>query len=187
MRVTTRAGKTAEAAIKQIAFQELQVEKVRIEEWKQNVMQDVVRELQAMKQTQEEAMEVQRRGFQMELEKLREELQRVESQSMMLENKMKFLKTQKQAPAQRLAQNPLVVETAPGQSSAKPTEDKKVTNPSQKSYAQIAASSSAKNAMDNSWTEVTNSSRKKKGNSSNPPKLELEKRRVIFRREPVSP
>lgn len=31
-RVTTRAGKTAEAAIKQIASQELQVEKVRIEE-----------------------------------------------------------------------------------------------------------------------------------------------------------
>ena len=96
-RVTTRAGKIAEAAIKQIASQELQVEEVRIEEWKQNVMQDVVRELQAMKQTQEEAMEVQRRGFQMELEKVRGELQRVESRSMMLENEMKSLKTQKQA------------------------------------------------------------------------------------------
>lgn len=56
-------------------------------------MQDVVRELQTMKQTQEEAMEVQRRGFQMELEKVREELQRVKSRSMMLENEMKSLKT----------------------------------------------------------------------------------------------
>lgn len=56
--MTIRAGKTAEAAIKQIASQELQVEKVRIEEWKKNVMQDVLRELQAMKQTQGEGMEV---------------------------------------------------------------------------------------------------------------------------------
>ena len=33
-RVTTRAGKTAEAAIKQIAAQELQAEKGRMQEWK---------------------------------------------------------------------------------------------------------------------------------------------------------
>ena len=79
-RATTRAGgKTAKAAIKQIVSQELQAEKVRIEEWKQNVMQDVMRELQAMKQTQGEAMEAQRLGFQMELEKVREELQQVKS------------------------------------------------------------------------------------------------------------
>ncbi len=41
-RVTTRAGRTAEAAIKQIASQELQVEKVRIKEWKKKVMEDVL-------------------------------------------------------------------------------------------------------------------------------------------------
>lgn len=58
--MTTKAGRTAEAAIKQKASQELQVEKVRIKEWKRNVMEDVLRELQVMKQTQEEAMVVQR-------------------------------------------------------------------------------------------------------------------------------
>lgn len=57
-RVTTRAGRTAETTIKQIASQELQAEKVRIEEWKKNVMEDVIRELQIMKQMEEEAMEV---------------------------------------------------------------------------------------------------------------------------------
>lgn len=113
-RATTRAGgKTAEAALKQIASQELQAEKARIEEWKQNVMQDVMRELQAMKQTQGEAMEAQRQSFQMELEEVRDELQQVESRSMMLEDKIESLKTQKQAPQQRPAQNTPASEKTP--------------------------------------------------------------------------
>lgn len=77
--MTVWTGKTAEATIKQIASQELQVEKVRIEKWKKNVMQDVLRELQAMKQTQGE---VQRRGVYIELEKMREELQQVKSHNL---------------------------------------------------------------------------------------------------------
>ena len=117
---------------------------------------------------------------------MREELQPVESQSMMFENEMKSLITQKQAPAQRLAQNPPVVKTVPEQSSAKPTKERKVTNPSQRSYAQIATLSSAKNATERSQTEATNSSRKKKGNSPNPPKLKPKKRRVIFQNELAS-
>ena len=104
--MTTRAGKT----IKQIASQELQVEKVRIEEWKKNVIQDVLRKLQAMKLTQGKAMEVQKRGVQMELEKVREELQQVKSRSVMLEKEIKSLKTQKQTPKQRADQNTPVIE-----------------------------------------------------------------------------
>ena len=61
-------------------------------------MQDVMQELQAMIQTQGEAMEAQRQGFQMELEKVREELQQVMSRPMMLEDEIRSLKTQKQAP-----------------------------------------------------------------------------------------
>ena len=68
--VTTRAGKSAEAVIKQVASQELQGENEKMQEWKENVMQDVVRELQVIKQVQEEAMEVQRQSFQVELEKV---------------------------------------------------------------------------------------------------------------------
>ena len=62
-RATTRAGKSAEAAIKQIAAQELQVEKGRMQEWKQVVMQEVARELQAIRQANEEAIEAQRHSF----------------------------------------------------------------------------------------------------------------------------
>lgn len=44
-RVTTRSGKTVEAPVKQIATQELQVDKARMEEWEQNVMLEVAHEL----------------------------------------------------------------------------------------------------------------------------------------------
>lgn len=71
-RITTRAGKSAEAAIKQLATQELQAEKGRMQEWKENVMQEVVREVQVIKQTQDEAIEAQRLSFQMDLERVRE-------------------------------------------------------------------------------------------------------------------
>ena len=56
-RVATRATKNAEATIKQIAAQELQAEKVRMQEWKQNVMVEVAHELQVMKAAQAEEME----------------------------------------------------------------------------------------------------------------------------------
>ena len=48
-RVATRASKNAEAAIKQLATQELQVEKGKMQEWKKNVMQEVAQELHAIK------------------------------------------------------------------------------------------------------------------------------------------
>ena len=59
-RAATRAGKSAEAAIKQIATQKLQTEKERMREWKQVVMQEVAHELRAIRQAHEEAMEGQR-------------------------------------------------------------------------------------------------------------------------------
>ena len=40
-RVITRVGKTAEAAIKQIAAKELQTDEGRMQEWKQIIIQDV--------------------------------------------------------------------------------------------------------------------------------------------------
>lgn len=47
--MATRASKTAEATLKQVAALELQVEKDRMEEWKENVMQEVAREVQVIK------------------------------------------------------------------------------------------------------------------------------------------
>ena len=56
-RATTRAGKLAEAAIKQIVTQKLQTEKERMREWKQVVIQEVAHELHAIKEAYKEAME----------------------------------------------------------------------------------------------------------------------------------
>ena len=55
--ITTRPGKCAAAAIKQLATQELQAEKRKMQDWKENVMREVAKELQVIRQTQEEAME----------------------------------------------------------------------------------------------------------------------------------
>ena len=79
-RVATRTSNTPEAAIRQIATEELQVEKGRMQEWKHNIMLEVTRELQSIKLSQEEAMETQRQSFQTELESIRERLQLAEKE-----------------------------------------------------------------------------------------------------------
>lgn len=211
-RAATRAGgKTAEAAIKQIASQELQAEKVRIEEWKQNVMQDVMRELQAMKQTKGEAMEAQRQSFQMELKKVREELQQVESRSMMLEDEIRSLKSQKQAPQQRPAQNTPASEKTPDatakrqkvnnskvvdeeeirgsqsreDTSSPPASIHPVGKPraEKQSYASIAMSKPAQNP-EQPWTQVNHGNQKSIGKR---PRSTVESeqlgRRILFSRE----
>ena len=69
MRVMTKSGKSARATIKQIVTQKFQAEKERMQKWKQFVIQEVVRELYATKKAHKEAIEAQRYGFQVELEK----------------------------------------------------------------------------------------------------------------------
>lgn len=149
MRQETRATtKSAEAAIKQIATQKFQAEKERMREWKQVVMQEVARELHAIRKAHEEAMEAmeaRKYGFQIELEKVKEELHRVESRSTTLEYEMNTLKAQKQTPEQRLTQNTSATKNTPIiPSSIKPLKGKEPTDPPRKSYAQMAASSSPK-------------------------------------------
>lgn len=185
-RVTTRAGKSAELAIKQIATQELQAEKGKMQVWKQMIMEEVARELQAIRQAQEEAIEAQRHGFQMELERVREKLQQVESQSTTLKSEIESLKTQKQTSDQRPTQDTSTRRTPTVPASTKPTEGKKTTDLNYRSYAQIAAWNSANSAAEKTWTEVTSGSRRRKVTTPSQPKVEPEKRRVIFRREPSS-
>lgn len=67
-------------------------------------------------------------------------------------------------------------------SSSKVISKVKSTMPALKSYTQIAASNAIQSALNNSWIEVTNNNRKQKGNAASPPKMELEKRRLIFRK-----
>ncbi|MCJ1348444.1 hypothetical protein MMC31_006676, partial [Peltigera leucophlebia] len=157
-RVTTRAGKTAEAsvvssptvrsrtisrttlvngllttlaeaAIKQIAAQELQAEKGRMQEWKQIVMQEVGHGLQAIRQAHEEVMEAQRHGFNVEIEMAKERLRQEEMQSALFANEIKALKAQKQAPDQRPSQDTPTARNMPAaQASPKPNDGTKSRN-----------------------------------------------------------
>ena len=109
-RVTTRTGKTVEAAAKQMATQELQMEKARMEEWKRKVMEEVAHELRGMGQAQREAMEAQRQMFQVELgkvtgelEKVTGELEKVKLRSTALEKEREFSRAQKSAQKQNYA------------------------------------------------------------------------------------
>ena len=196
---TTRAGKLAEAAIKQIATQKLQTEKERMREWKQVIMQEVAHELHAIRQAHEEAMEGQRYGFQMELEKVREgfqmelgkvreELHQVEARSTTLECEINAQKGQKQSPKPRPTQDMLATKKVPIiPPSTKLPKRKEPVNPPYKSYAQIAASGSPKIATKKAWTKVIGNSYRRKATTPNMSKVEPEKQRIIFRREALSP
>ena len=187
-RATTRVGKSAEAAIKQMATQKLGAEKERMQEWKHVVMQEVARELHTIRQAHEEAMEAQRCGFQMELEKVREGLRLVESRSKTLEYEISSLKGRKQVPDQRPTQDtPAIMNIPTVPPSTQPPKEKETTDPPRKSYAQMAALDSAKTTTEKTWTEVTGSSRRRKATTPSMPKVEPEKRKVIFRRQALSP
>ena len=76
-----------------------------MEGWKQKVMLEVGHELQAIKMAHAEAMEVQRQGFQLELEKVKEKLGLVESRSETLEEELGLLKALKVAKDERPARS----------------------------------------------------------------------------------
>lgn len=124
----TRAWKSAEAAIKQIATQKLHSKKEKMREWIQVVMQEVTHGLHIIRQVYEEAMEAQRYGFQTEIAKVREKLQRVELRLTTLENEMNILKSQKQTPEQRPTQA-IPKTTSTISLSIKPPKEKKTPSP----------------------------------------------------------
>ena len=144
-RSTIKSGKTAKAAIKQIATQKYQVEKEKMKAWKQRIKQEVAQEL-AVWQAYEEAIETQRYDFWVELEGVNERLHQVEAQSTTFENEIKALKAQKYAANQRSTQD--IPKTPMAPSNTRPTEGPKTASPIRKSYAQIAASSSARGATE---------------------------------------
>ena len=103
---------------------------------------------------------------------------------MTLENEINSLKAQKQTPNHRPTQVIPATRNIPiVQSSTKPTEGGETADPPRRSYAQMAAGL-AKNTTEKAWTEVTSSGRRRKVTTPSMPKFKLEKRRVIFRREP---
>lgn len=206
-RGTARASKSAEAAIKQIASQELQAEKARMQVWKQMVMSEVG---QVMKTAQMEAMEAQRQSFQGELERVREKLAQVEMESRTLENKIKSLENPGQPSAQNTPQakknpvtnkdkpkdgkerekeqprkqgeNPEVINpTASQPNSNPPTQAKQNSSDTlRRSYAQVVKETPTRSPSEKPWTEVKHAKRI--------PKLGVQKqepggRRLLFPRE----
>lgn len=111
--MTTKVGKTAEAVIKQIVAQELQVKKKRMQEQKQTVMQEVIHELQTIRQAYKEVIKEQRHGFNIEIEMVKERFQQEEMQSTLFANEIKDLKAQKQALDQQPSQNTPIVKNIP--------------------------------------------------------------------------
>ena len=157
-----------------------------MQEWKQYVIQEVAQELQAIRFAQDEVMEAQRQSFQTKLERMREKLQQVELKSKTLENKIKTLKANEKAPEYSPAPSiPTVKDAQAMPSSSKVINGGKTVKPPPKNYAQIAAANAAQKLLEKAWTEVTSSNRKQKGTSSNVPKVEPEKRGVIFWKEVI--
>ena len=203
-RVATRASKNAEATIKQIATQELQVEKSRMEDWKKKVMSEVGRELQIIQMAQAEAMEVQRRGFQSELEKVREKLELVESRSEALKEELELLKTLKATKGERSAtKSPSTAKKAlmisenesEGEERVRQTQDQMSTSSTpaptssdnrsrteKRSYASVAVSKPTQ-SPEKPWTQVNYGNRKSAGKQHHPStKSDQLGRRVLFPR-----
>ncbi|MCJ1343273.1 hypothetical protein MMC31_001466 [Peltigera leucophlebia] len=126
--VVTRASKNAEAAIKQMATQELKAKK------------------KGCKNGNNEVIEAQKQSFQTELERIREKFQLVELRSKKLEDEIKTLKAKKRAPEYSLAPSTPVVKDAQAMpSSLKIINGRKAVKPAPKSYAQIATANAAQN------------------------------------------
>ena len=103
-RVLTRAEKSAESVMRQLATQERQAEKEKMKEWKSKFMQEMARELHIMRQVHGEEMEAQRQSFQIELKRVEQgfenkleqvggKLEKMELRSKMLKNEVRALRS----------------------------------------------------------------------------------------------
>ena len=118
-RETTRAGKTAEATLKQVATREFQAEKGKMQIWKLLIMEEVAHELQAIKRAHVESVEAQRECFRIEMEEVKEKLEQMEGfrteleevteklgqmevKSARVERELDFLKAKEQTLSQQL-------------------------------------------------------------------------------------
>ena len=112
MRATTRTSKTAEATLKEIATQEFQAEKGKMQIWKQMIMQEVAQELQSVKESAE--------AQQVEIEILKRQLEEMDVKSETLERELGFLRAKEHKSGQHPGKH------APGmKNQAQPTRKRK--------------------------------------------------------------
>ena len=205
--------KSAEAAMRQFATQERQAEKGKMREWKDQVMQEMARELHIIRQTHEEAMEAQRQGFQIELERVGGKLEQLE---LRLENEVKALRfpgqhTSRKTPSAKAAlpssggnqdmsdkrqteglkdregsQEHQQVETHVTKASTH--NQPKQTHPglSQKSYAQVAKEKPLRPSSEKPWTEVKYTN-KKRETQKQAKSQEPGGRKILFPRKEAQP
>ena len=102
-REPTRNAKTTEATLKQIANQEFQTEKGKMEIWKQVIMQEVGHQLQTMK----ELAGAQKECFWVEMEELREQLHEMEIKSLRLEKELSLFKAKEEKLGEQLGKGTL--------------------------------------------------------------------------------
>ena len=208
-RGTTSTDKTAEATLKQIATQEFQAEKGKMQIWKQMIMQEVAHELQTIK----ESADAQRECFLVEMEIVREQLQEMELKSARLEKEIGLFKAKEQKLGQHLSKDtPAMKENqehptggqrkslenpaetieeedvhpiqSPKSKDASSTPQLSPTKNTQKrNYASVAASKPAQ-APEHPWTKVVYKNRKvnsPQAAKSNV-KVEHQGRRILFPR-----
>ena len=203
-RGTTSTDKTAEATLKQIATQEFQAEKGKMQIWKQMIMQEVAQELQTQKDC-----------FRLEMEVVKEQLQEMEEKAARLEKEIDLFKAKEEKAGQHRDKDTPAIkknraqhteqrksleipaeligdeEVRPSQSqrneNATPVAQssatvKTNTRIERRDYATVAASRPAK-IPEKPWTQVIYGSRKPKGKSSSPVREQLG-RRILFPRNP---
>lgn len=196
-RVTTRAGKSAEAVIKQFASQELRSEKEKMQEWKENVMQEVGREIEIIKQTYEGSMEAQRRSFQLELERMGGKVEQLELEVQAL--KAPGQQSTNKTPTGELAAPPVSniqkgkrrgedqLRSQEGVHASPPSQPKQSqSSTSRKSYAQVVKENPVRSPSGKAWTEVKHSN-KKESMTRKSQRQEPGGRRILFPREEAQP
>lgn len=154
--VTIRAGKGAEAVIKQIATQEIQAEKEKMQRWKQIVIQEVSHQLQIIRQIQEGAIQSPRQSLNVELEKMRKKLPQVESRLVTLKKEIIWLKTQKKVLNRHPIKDILAEKKNPTSTKLNESE----TQNDKKSYVELLTAPSAMARLEKIWIEVLIKSKK---------------------------
>lgn len=206
-RLTTRAVKSAEAAIRQYATQE----KEKMQEWKENVKEEVAHELRAIWQAHEGAMEAQRQNFQLELERVGEIF---ETKTALLESEIKLLKAVGPQPPQKSPPtkgNSTTSSNGQGERERSQTEEREgiqefssmeinpanTSPPSQptqnrsgvlrKSYAQVVKDNPTRSSVEKPWTEVKYTNKKNETAKKGTHNQEPGGRRILFPRKEAQP
>ena len=172
-------------------------------------MGEVAHELREMRQAQEEAMEIQRRTFQVKLEKVIEELEGMKLRSTALEKEMETSRTQKPAQKQNYAQKKLGTKDVTTTKGSRSEEIVEIRDPQsiknlqanmdtssappnldinarieKRDYALVVASKPAK-IPEQPWTQVSYGTHKLKRKQSSPTiKQEQLGQRILFPRNP---